>query len=158
MHRNLILRTAVVGFATGIRSMSGMAIVAAHAASNPRGFKGTRFGWLAYRPVAALLGLMAAGEMVVDKLPILPARTAPGPLFGRIQFSALAGSALFTEAGAPAWQGALLAAACAIAGAFAGYNYRVRTARALNAPDLPIALIEDAATAGLAAAALSTYE
>jgi uncharacterized membrane protein len=158
MQRNLILRTAIVGFATGIRSMSGMAILAARAYSNPRGFKGTRFGWLAYRPVAALFGLMAAGEAVVDKLPILPARTAPGPLFGRVQFGALAGSALFTEAGAPAWQGALLAAACAVAGAFAGYNYRVRTARALNVPDLPVALAEDAATAGLAAAALKTYD
>lgn len=158
MQRNLIIRTAVVGFATGIRSMSGMAILAARATGHPRGFKGTRFGWLAYRPVAALFGLMAAGEVVVDKLPILPARTAPGPLFGRIQFSALAGSALFTEADAPAWQGAMLGAVSAVAGALAGYNYRVRTARALNLPDFPVALIEDAATAALGVAALKSYE
>jgi uncharacterized membrane protein len=158
MQRNLIFRTAVVGFATGIRSMAGTAFLAARAGMEPRGFKGTRFGWLAYRPVAALFGLMAAGEVVVDKLPILPARTAPGPLFGRIQFGALAGAALFTEADAPAWQGALLGAVSAVAGAFAGYNYRTRAARALNVPDLPVALVEDAATAGLAAAALKTYD
>ena len=158
MHRNLLLRTAVLGFNTGLRAMSGAATISLHANAAPRGFKGTRFGWLTYRPVGVLFGLFAAGELVGDKLPFLPARTAPGPLFGRIQFGALAGSAAFTEQDEPAWQGALIGAACAVAGAFAGYNYRTRVARALNVPDLPVALAEDAATAALAAAALKTYD
>jgi uncharacterized membrane protein len=158
MQRNLIFRTAITGFAVGVRSSSGLAILAARAAAEPRGFKGTPFGWLAYRQVAALAALMAAGEIVVDKLPILPARTDPLPLLGRVQFGALAGAGLFTEADASWWQGALLGAALAVAGAFAGYNYRTRTTRALNVPDLPVALVEDAATAALGVAALKTYD
>jgi uncharacterized membrane protein len=158
MHRNLILRTAILGFATGLRTTWGVASLSLHASREPRGFKGTRFGWLAYRPVAAMFGLLAAGELVGDKLPIVPARVAPIPLLGKVQFGSLVGSATFTEADAPAWQGALIGATCAVAGAFAGYNYRTRTARALGVPDLPVAIIEDAATAGLAAAALSTYD
>jgi uncharacterized membrane protein len=157
MHRNLILRTAILGFATGLRTTWGLASLGLRAHTAPRGFKGTPFGWLAYRPVATLLGLMAAGELVGDKLPIVPDRIAPVPLLGKVQFGSLVGSATYTEQDAPWWQGALIGAACAVAGAFAGYNYRTRVARALNVPDLPVALTEDAAAAGLAAAALKTY-
>lgn len=158
MHRDLILRTAILGFATGLRSTWGIAVLTLRANRAPQGFRGTPFGWLAYPQVAALSRLAAVGEFVGDKLPIIPDRTHPVPLLGKAQTGALIGSATFTEAGAPAWQGALIGSACALAGAFAGYNYRVRVARALDVPDLPVALTEDAAAAALAAAALNTYD
>jgi uncharacterized membrane protein len=158
MHRKLLLRTAILGFSTGLRSMSGMAALTLRANRAPGGFTGTPFGWLSYPQVAVAFGLFAAGELIADKLPIVPSRVRPVPLLGRALYGALAGSTSFTEANSPARQGALLGATCAVAGAIAGYNYRTRTARALQAPDLPLALIEDAATATLAAAALKTYD
>ena len=42
---------------------------------------------------------LALGELVADKLPFIPSRTSPGPLFGRVVLGALSGATLCAAAG-----------------------------------------------------------
>ena len=41
----------------------------------------------------------AIGELIADKLPFIPNRTSPGPLFGRIVLGALCGATLCAAGG-----------------------------------------------------------
>jgi len=67
---------------------------------------------------------LALGELVADKLPFIPNRTSPGPLFGRVVLGALSGSALCAATGFSLAAGAILGAAGGAAGAFAGFQAR----------------------------------
>src|SRR5205085_2273003 len=93
---------ALLGFASGLRTFTGPAALA----HSRRLGGGDR--------VARGLTVAAAGELVGDKLPAVPARTAPGPLAERVVAGALVGHV----AAGPA--GAALGAAAAVAGAFGG--------------------------------------
>jgi uncharacterized membrane protein len=93
------------------------------------------------RPALIALGLASAGEFVGDKLSITPPRTKPAPLIERMGCGALVGALTCCAVGhSPAIGGAL----GALGGSFGGYTYRVQAARLTGAPDLPLALAEDA--------------
>jgi uncharacterized membrane protein len=149
-------RALTLGVVTGLRSMTGLAALAlaaqpngpyAHLAQAPAPWR-----LISTRPALALFGLAAAGELVGDKLSITPPRTKPGPLAVRMSNGALAGAITCRALGHSPVLGGLLGALGAVGGSFAGYTYRVRAARLTGAPDLPLALIEDATTVGIALA------
>ena len=108
-------------------------------------------GGLAQTPFAALgssgvsraLLLLEIGEMLADKLPIMPSRTSPPPLLGRMASGGLVGAALFASESRRAAVGDALGAAAALAAAYAGELLRVRAAQKLGLPDPAVALIED---------------
>jgi uncharacterized membrane protein len=85
----------------------------------------------------------ALGELIADKLPFIPNRTSPGPLFGRIVLGALSGAALCTAASASVVIGAILGGAGGLVGAFAGYQARAGLVKKSGWPALVIALLED---------------
>lgn len=148
-------RAALLGFVAGLRSQLPHALLAL--AANRGVFAAgapAPLGLLRSRRTLAALGLAAAGELVVDKLPGTPSRTRPGPLGGRIAIGALVGAAVAQEAGATVPAGAVLGAAGAAAGSFAGAAYRRVAAEATGLPDPVLALAEDATAVGLAAVAL----
>lgn len=126
--------------------MAGAAILSDYATRNPGGFKSTPVAIVASPAVALLLKLMAAGEMVADKLPAIPDRIAPGPLFGRMGAGAAVGAAIFAEERKPLLAGAAIGAGAALAGAFAGYAVRRALTSKLHLPDFVVALAEDAFT------------
>ena len=149
---------AVAGLAAiaGLRSVMPLALLSARltrATAPPPG----PLALLARPRVFQALVLAAAGEVVADKLPFLPARTEPLPLAGRLAAGALVAVAATAAAdgrhrangawrpkSALAWLlPAVAGAAAALAGSFLGYNYRRAGARA-RLPDLPLALAEDA--------------
>ncbi len=138
-----------LGFVTGLRSQTALALLGQDALRHPDRVKHTPFHLLAERPVATLLLLAAGGEFVVDKLPFLPDRIKPGPLLGRLAFGAAAGAIVFAEGRGPMPLGALLGAAGAFVGSHAGYRFRGWLTQGLGLPALLAGLTEDAVAVGL---------
>lgn len=94
--------------------------------------------------LAPALRLLAAGEMLADKLPLMPKRTAPLPLFGRALLGAVAGAAVAFAYRRHLLVGALLAGGAAILSSYLGLALRSSAAKRLGLPDLLVALTEDA--------------
>ncbi len=147
MTMSLILAFAI-GVVAGLRSMTAPAIAAWAA----------RLGWidLASTPLAFLGSAVATyiltafmvAELVADKLPRTPNRTALGPFVARILTGGLAGAALTAGVGQSLLVGAILGALGGIAGAFGGYRARTGLVRALKVPDYVVAVMEDIVAVG----------
>src|SRR5437868_4240484 len=128
------LSAFLIGCFGGLRSMTAPA-AAAWAA---------HLGWLHLEPPLAFVGsgisvavfsILAIGELVVDKLPRTPSRTAPLGLGARIAAGALTGACVASGGGQGALLGALLGAVGGVVGAFAGYQARTRLVKALGTRD-----------------------
>ena len=118
----------LAGFACGLRTFSGPLVLARRA------------------PVRAFLAFAAAGELVGDKLPSVPSRTAPGPLALRVAAGAFCGHVFAGRAGLVA------GAAGAAAGSFAGQRARGLLTERTGRPDAVFAVAEDTVAYALAAA------
>jgi uncharacterized membrane protein len=129
------LRAAALAAVTGGRTTLGPALVARRKA---------RRGWL-----RAAAYLAAAAELIGDKLPRTPNRTAPVGLAFRVVSGACVARALLRRHGRAAALGALaLGATVAIASAFAGLRLRLALTRRLGggaAANAVAGTIEDAA-------------
>jgi uncharacterized membrane protein len=143
-----ILLAFLIGCVTGLRSMTGPAVVC----------WGAHVGWLQLdlSPLSFLhnrislivFTLFAVGELIADKLPKIPNRTDVGPLAVRVIFGAGCGAALSATAESSLLIGAALGGIGALAGTFAGYFLRRRLTLQQRLPDLPIALLEDLVAVG----------
>jgi uncharacterized membrane protein len=100
------------------------------------------------RIAVAIFTLAAIGEIVNDKLPKTPARTAPPSLVIRILMGAFAAVTLAIAGGASPWIGAVAGALGAVAGTFGGYHVRKALVQNLHVPDFAIALVEDVIAVG----------
>jgi uncharacterized membrane protein len=90
----------------------------------------------------AILTVLAIGELVVDKLPKTPSRTAPPSFGARIVLGAFAGAVIGTAWGYT-WSALGAGVIGAVLGTLGGYQARTRLVAA-HGHDLPIALLEDA--------------
>ena len=138
-----------IGVVAGLRSMTAPAVVAWAAYLGWINLHGSPLEFMGSVWAVGILTLMAVGELVADKLPKTPSRTAPIGLGARVVTGALSGACLATAGDASLWLGALAGAAGGIAGAFAGYRARVGLVRALHVPDFTIAIPEDLIAIGL---------
>lgn len=116
---------------------------------------GSPLSWMGSRVAVAIFSAAAVAELVADKLPRTPNRTAPGPLVGRIVLGGLAGAGLAISATESWLMGALLGGLGAVVGAFAGYEIRRRLVRALGVKDTVVAVVEDLVAIGLAYAVVT---
>lgn len=139
-----------IGFVAGLRSMTAPAGVSWAACLGWIDLHGSPFQWIGSRIAVAVLSVAAVAELVADKLPRTPNRTAPGPLIGRIVLGGLAGASLAFSAAESWLMGALLGGIGAVIGAFGGYEIRRRLVRALGARDALVAVVEDLVAIGLA--------
>lgn len=149
------LRAFGLGFVTGLRSQTALALLSQAAVRHPDRVADTPFQLLARPPVAVFLSLALVGEWVVDKLPFVPNRINPGPLLGRIAFGAVAGAVVFAEGRGPVPLGAVLGAAGAFVGSHAGYRFRGWLTQGLGLPALLAGITEDAVALGLGLALLN---
>ena len=94
-------------------------------------------------PAVIILSLLAVTELIFDKLPNTPSRTAPPGLIARIVTGGFTGACVSLGGGQSAFVGAGLGVIGAIVGCFAGYQARTRLVRSLRQPDFNIALLED---------------
>jgi uncharacterized membrane protein len=140
MGSNRVFASAAgIGVVAGLRSMTAPAVVSW---SGPAPNSSLQF--LKSKTSTKVLSALAAGELVLDKLPSTPNRTSPGPLIGRIASGAFCGAALCSAARRSVALGAALGGLGAIAGSFAGYHLRRQIHQRFHAPDTAIALAEDA--------------
>ena len=146
----ILLLAFLIGLFTGLRSLTPPAITAWAA----------RLGWLKLHSPLAWIGstwaaglytLLALGELVADKLPKTPSRTAPPSLIARIVMGGLCASciAMTGELGNQGLIiGTILGIVGALVGCFGGYQVRKRLVKTLGTPDYVVALVEDAITIG----------
>jgi uncharacterized membrane protein len=135
---------AAIGAVSGLRSMTGPAIIATAARARRLKLSRTPLSWLGSPNAAAIASALAIGEMIADKLPFMPDRIKPGSLAGRAIAGALCGYAVFSRRGKrAAAKGALVGASAALAASWVGFEYRRRA----PLPAITSALIEDAVAA-----------
>ena len=133
-----------LGCVDGLRSLTGPAVVCWAAHLGWLHLAGTRLSFVD-RPVTLIVfTLLAIIELVVDKLPSTPARTAPVGLIGRIVLGGACGLAIASSGGIGVLFATLVASIGAVVGAFAGYSIRRAIVFQTRLPDFAIALAEDA--------------
>ncbi|MFO7655198.1 MAG: DUF4126 family protein [Candidatus Krumholzibacteriia bacterium] len=143
----LVARAAAVGAVAGMRSMSPPAMVGRRLARHALGR--SRAEWMSSRRTGRVLALMAAGEIVADKMPGIPSRTYPPALAMRAMTGAATAAALARASGGHRWHGALAGAAGAVAGAHVARRLREGAVRRTGWSDRAVGVIEDAAALGL---------
>ncbi len=143
---------ARIGAVAGLRSMLAPALVSRALENAGAAGHGLAGRALASPSAAAILPVLAALELLADKLPMMSARIAPASLVARALSGACAAAAIAAERGrrrrgriAPA----LVGAAAAVAAAFAGYQLRRWVRRRASLPDAIVAVVEDAVAVAL---------
>jgi uncharacterized membrane protein len=138
------LLSFLLGCVDGLRSLTAPAIVCWAAHFGWLHLAGTKFAFIDHRATLTVFTLLAIAELVVDKLPNTPARTAPVGLIARIVLGGASGLALATGAGISVSLAGVIASIGAIAGAFGGYHIRRAVVLKTHLPDLVVAIAEDA--------------
>jgi uncharacterized membrane protein len=144
----VLLFAFLIGVFAGLRSLTAPAATAwaAHLGwlkvSSP-------LAWLGSVAAVVVITLLALAELVSDKLPKTPSRTAPLGLCARIVMGALCGAALCLTGTQQSWiVCAVVGAIGGIAGCFGGYQLRTRVVKALGTPDYVVAVAEDLVAIG----------
>lgn len=149
-----IRRAALMGVVAGLRSQVPFLMLSRAAGDGTFANESSPpLAWLRKPRVRTALAASAAGEMIADKLPFIPNRTDPGPLFGRLLVGALTGAAIAANTEAPVATAALTGGCGAVVGSFAGRHLRIAAARLLGLPDFAVALVEDGVALKLGARA-----
>jgi uncharacterized membrane protein len=137
-----LLFAFLIGLFAGLRSLTAPAAVS----------WAVYLGWLRLErplsligtlPAVVILTLLALGELVADKLPRTPNRTAPLGLSARVLTGGLTGACVAVGGGQSALVGALLGVLGGVVGCFAGYQARTGLVKTLGTRDLYVALVED---------------
>jgi uncharacterized membrane protein len=142
-----LLFAFLIGFFAGLRSLTAPATTAwaAHLGwlklARPLSFIGSI-------PSVVIFTVLAAMELVFDKLPNTPNRTSPPGLIARILTGGLTGACISMSGGQGMYVGAGLGAVGGIVGAFAGYRARLRIVMTLGMSDMYVALVEDLVAVG----------
>ncbi|OBK89918.1 glycine zipper 2TM domain-containing protein [Mycolicibacter sinensis] len=154
-HFLVLLLALLIGVVAGLRALTAPAVVAWAAALHWINLEGTWVQWLSHPVSVAILTVLAVGELVTDKLPKTPARTAAPSFAARLALGAFAGAVIGT-AWAYTWSALGAGVIGAVLGTLGGYEARTRLA-ASRGRDLPIALLEDglAVAGGIAIAAFT---
>ena len=151
MNGDYFLALAVgIGIVAGLRSLTAPAVVAWAAHLSWLNLHGSRLAFIGSTVATVILSLLALGELIADKLPKTPRRTAAAPLLARIATGALRGACLSAATNRSLLPGALLGGLGGVIGAFAGYEIRRRLVSGLNLKDFVVATFEDLVAIGLA--------
>lgn len=149
MSSNLILALAFgIGVVAGLRALTAPATVSWAAHLGWIQLAGSHLSWMSSIITAVIFALLAIAEIVNDKLPKTPPRTAPPSIVIRCVMGGFAAATLSAGIGGTIWVGALLGIVGALVGTFGGYYVRTGLVKALHSPDFVIALLEDAVAVG----------
>ena len=141
-HMSVLLLAFLIGVLCGLRALTPPAATAWAAYLGWLKLEGT-LALIGSLPSVAILTLLAAGELVADKMSWIPNRTSIPGLIARIVMGKLTGACVAAVGGQSIWMGAVCGAVGGIVGAFAGYQARTRSVKALGKPDIYVALVED---------------
>jgi uncharacterized membrane protein len=137
-----------IGIVAGLRSLTAPAVVAWGAHLNWLNLHGSPLAFMGSTTAVAILSVLAIGELIADKLPMMQKRTAPAPLMARIVTGGLCGACLCAATGQSLIVGAVLGGIGGVIGAFLGYDIRRRLD--LHIKDFLVAICEDVVAVGLA--------
>ncbi|BBX61884.1 membrane protein [Mycobacterium saskatchewanense] len=142
-HALVLLMALLIGVVAGLRSLTAPAVVAWAGFLGWINLHATWASWVANIITVLVLTVLAIGELVTDKLPQTPARTAPPSFAARMVMGAFAGAVI-----GAAWHYTFSALGAGVIGAvlgtLGGFHARRRLVAARDGQDLPIALLEDA--------------
>ena len=145
MNANLLLVLAfAIGIIAGLRALTAPAVICWMAHFGVLHLEGSRLSFMGTTVAVAVFTLLAVVEIVNDKLPKTPPRTAAVSFGARVVMGILAASALAMAGGGAVPVCAVLGAVGAIVGTYGGYFARTGAVKALDSPDFVIALVEDA--------------
>jgi uncharacterized membrane protein len=139
----VLLLAFLLGCVDGLRSLTPAALICWAAYFGWLHFAGTRLAFINHRATLIVFTLLAVVELIADKLPNTPARTAPLGLSARIFLGGACGLALATSAGISLSLPMLLASTGALVGTFGGYHGRRLVVSKAHVPDLAVAVAED---------------
>jgi len=140
--------TLGIGIVAGLRSLTAPAVVAWGAHLGWLNLHGSPLAFMGSTTAVAIFSVLAIGELIADKLPMMSKRTAPAPLMARVVTGGLCGACLCAAAGKSLLAGTLLGGIGGIVGAFLGYG--IRRHLDLHIKDLVVAVCEDLVAVGLA--------
>lgn len=143
MLTTVVLFCFFIGCVAGLRSLTAPAAVCWGAHLGWLHLAGTSLGFIDHLPVLGLFTLLALAELVVDKLPKTPARTAPTGLIARVITGAFCGAALAVATGGGFIGGSIIGFIGALVGTFGGYHIRHALVTQAQLPDIAVALAED---------------
>jgi uncharacterized membrane protein len=139
--KHVLVLALGIGIVAGLRSLTAPAVVAWGAHLNWLNLQGSPLAFMGSTAAVAIFSLLALGELVADKLPTTPKRTAPAPLLARIITGGLCGACLCAAEGKSLLAGTLLGGTGGFVGTFLGYSIRKRLD--LHIKDLVVAVCED---------------
>src|SRR3954468_13325056 len=140
-----------IGAVAGLRSMTAPAAVTWAAHERWISSPGRRFRFLRRNSAASVISALALGELIADKLPFTPNRTAPSALAARILSGAACAAALSASYGSEkkyVATTAVVGGLAAVTGAFIGMTARRKLQQKLQVSDTAIAVAEDALAIG----------
>jgi uncharacterized membrane protein len=141
-----LIAIPLLGLVTGLRSMTAMAVLCWFAYRGDLPLDGTWASWAAKLTTAIIFTVLAVGELVADKLPKTPNRTAPGPLLVRIVVGGLVGAIVAAGLNGSEFEGIILGLGGALIGTFGGFLVRREIVLRLSCRDWLVALAEDASS------------
>jgi uncharacterized membrane protein len=144
----LLLLIFLIGVISGLRSLTAPAVVAWAAHLNWINLQNTALAFMGSTVAVGIFTVLAIVELVADKLPSTPSRTKGPGLIARIVLGGLSGACLAVAGMQYLVLGAALGVIGALVGTFGGYEVRTRLVKALQLPDILIALLEDAVAIG----------
>jgi uncharacterized membrane protein len=135
--------TILLATATGMRTMTAIAVICWGAYLGYLPVEGTWAAWTASLVSVIVFTVLALGEYVGDTLARTPSRKKLPLVAGRLCFGILVGLVIAAALGQPKAGGVILGVIGALIGTYGGYRVRMFGAR-LFKRDLPMALIESA--------------
>ena len=142
-HALVLLLALLIGVVAGLRSLTAPAVVAWAAFLGWINLNATWASWMANIIAVIAFTVLAVGEVITDKLPKTPARTAVPSFTARIIMGGFSGAVI-----GAAWHWTFTALGAGVIGAvlgtLGGYHARKGLVAAIRGRDLPIALLEDA--------------
>jgi uncharacterized membrane protein len=133
----------LIGVCVGLRSLTPPAVVSWAAALYWIDLGRSRLYFIAGKPAVAILTVLALLELIADKLPSAPNRTAAAGVSARVVLGSLCGACIAVAGAHAAWAGAILGLMGSLVGCFGGFQARTRLVKALHCPDYVVAIVED---------------
>jgi uncharacterized membrane protein len=149
-----VVAIPLLGGLTGLRTTTPMAVLCWFSYEGEMEIHRSWAFWTAKLATAIVFTVLAAGELIGDKLPQTPNRTSPFPLIARTCFGGLVGAIAATSLHGAVIEGILLGSISAIAGAFCGFHLRQYLVQSRALPDFAVAVWEDILTIGLSILAM----
>lgn len=137
----LYVLSLFIGIVAGLRAMTAPAAVSWAVHAGLLDLSGSWLAFMGYRFTPWVFSVLAAVELITDKLPGTPSRKVPPQFGARILSGALCGATIGAGGGMLVG-GGILGAVGAVIGTLGGAAVRARLA-AIFGRDLPAAVIED---------------